>query len=171
MSETKKSKEAGETRIEDLTTRINKAEAKIATLKEEVTELSKELAALVKGQAEMDKLRMEENEEYKAAKAELEKGLNGGDGQAPDGGERGVQGGEGGAREGAERRGDGVEGVEGLLRQGRRGSIFGADLRWEQHYRPDAGAGEERGLGPCERRRRRDHRHARGGGERLQQEP
>jgi len=77
MSETKKSKEAGETRIEDLTTRIDKAEAKIATLKEEVTELSKELAALVKGQAEMDKLRMEENEEYKAAKAELEKGLNG----------------------------------------------------------------------------------------------
>merc|ERR1719409_685813 len=77
MSETKKSKEAGETRIEDLTTKIDKAEATIATLKEEVTELSRELAALVKGQAEMDKLREEENTEYKAAKAELEKGLNG----------------------------------------------------------------------------------------------
>merc|ERR1719409_1696007 len=60
MSETKKKKESGETAIEDLTTKIDKAVAQIATLKEEVTELSRELAALVKSQAEMDNLRQKE---------------------------------------------------------------------------------------------------------------
>merc|ERR1719277_475220 len=51
--------------------------AKSAQLKEEVAELQKALAKLAASQAEMDKIRQEENEVYKANKAETEKGLNG----------------------------------------------------------------------------------------------
>merc|ERR1719506_2077398 len=48
-----------------------------AQLKEEVKELQAELAALLKEQAEMDKIRAEQNAAYKDAKADLELGLSG----------------------------------------------------------------------------------------------
>merc|ERR1719356_1965012 len=46
-------------------------------LKEEVAQLQRDLAALMKTQAEMDKLRGEENEAYKSNKADMEQGLKG----------------------------------------------------------------------------------------------
>merc|ERR1719356_830601 len=46
-------------------------------LKEEVAQLQKDLAALMKTQAEMDKLRGEENAAYKSNKADMEEGLKG----------------------------------------------------------------------------------------------
>merc|ERR1719191_2404732 len=46
-------------------------------LKEEVAILSKELADLAKSQAEMDKVREEEHDEFVANKAEMEQGLEG----------------------------------------------------------------------------------------------
>merc|ERR1712146_593950 len=48
-----------------------------ARLKEEVAVLSKELADLAKSQAEMDKLREEENTAYVTNKAEMEEGIEG----------------------------------------------------------------------------------------------
>merc|ERR1719217_1992634 len=63
--------------IAKLTNSIDKAAARSASLKEEVVELEKELRALAKTQAEMDKLRAEQNGNYKVAKAELEQGLGG----------------------------------------------------------------------------------------------
>ena len=46
-------------------------------LKEEAKELHAEFAALAKEQAEMDKIRAEQNAAYKDAKADLELGLSG----------------------------------------------------------------------------------------------
>merc|ERR1711934_785930 len=45
--------------------------------KAEVAELEKSLSALAKAQAEMDKIRLEEKEEYTKAKAEMEAGIKG----------------------------------------------------------------------------------------------
>merc|ERR1719217_1290029 len=63
--------------IAKLTNSIDKAAARSASLKEEVVELEKELAAIANEQSEMDKLRAEQNANYKKAKAELEQGLGG----------------------------------------------------------------------------------------------
>merc|ERR1719272_1348803 len=60
-----------------LTSSIDQAASRSASLKEEVVELEAELAKLAKTQAEMDKLRAEQNGNYKVAKAELEAGLGG----------------------------------------------------------------------------------------------
>merc|ERR1719171_2766190 len=57
--------------------KIDEAAAKSATLKEEVKELQAELAELAKLQAEMDKVRADQNAAYKEAKADLELGLTG----------------------------------------------------------------------------------------------
>merc|ERR1719210_1480784 len=48
-----------------------------AQLKGEVAELEKGLSALAKAQAEMDKIRLEEKEEYSKAKAEMDAGIKG----------------------------------------------------------------------------------------------
>merc|ERR1719345_606268 len=63
--------------IAGLTNKIDKAASRSAALKEEVVELEAELAKLAKTQAEMDKIRGEQNAAYKVAKAELEQGLGG----------------------------------------------------------------------------------------------
>merc|ERR1719291_677008 len=51
--------------------------ARSAQLKSEVATLEKELAELAREQAQMDKLRGEENAEYKAAKADMQQGIEG----------------------------------------------------------------------------------------------
>jgi len=63
--------------IEKMTSRLDRAKAKSAQLKEEIKALDSELAALAKEQAEMDKIRREENADFTTAKADLELGLNG----------------------------------------------------------------------------------------------
>merc|ERR1719313_1854251 len=63
--------------IAKLTSKIDKAAAKSAELKEEAKELQAELAALAKSQAEMDKIRSEQNADYTVAKEELTAGLTG----------------------------------------------------------------------------------------------
>merc|ERR1719335_263054 len=63
--------------IAKLTSKIDVASARSASLKASVKELQGELAALAKLQAEMDKIRAETNADYLKAKAELEEGLAG----------------------------------------------------------------------------------------------
>merc|ERR1719407_440948 len=77
MAKTEAKKAELDDDIAKLTNSIDKAAARSASLKEEVVELEKELATLAKTQAEMDKLRAEQNGNYKVAKAELELGLGG----------------------------------------------------------------------------------------------
>jgi len=77
MTATKAKKEELTDDITALTTKIDKMTADSAKLKEEVAILSKELVDLGKSQAEMDKLREEENTAYTANRAEMEKGLEG----------------------------------------------------------------------------------------------
>merc|ERR1719362_1269276 len=60
-----------------LTTRIDRMSAESAQLKEEIASLQNGLAKLAKTQAEMDKLRREENEAFEKSKAELSKALTG----------------------------------------------------------------------------------------------
>jgi hypothetical protein len=73
--------EAKKAELEDdiakLTNNMDQAASRSASLKEEVVELEAELAKLAKTQAEMDKIRAEENGNYKVAKSELEAGLGG----------------------------------------------------------------------------------------------
>merc|ERR1719174_2705300 len=77
MGETKAKKEKLQGVVEDLTTKIAKANADIKKLAEEIATLQDELAKLAKLQAEMDKNRIEEHEEFLAVKADLEQGLEG----------------------------------------------------------------------------------------------
>merc|ERR1712012_439796 len=77
LAETKAEKSEKSDDIEKLSTRIEQMSAHSAKLKEEVADLQNELSHLAKGQAEMDRIRMEENENYKENKAEQEKGLKG----------------------------------------------------------------------------------------------
>merc|ERR1712079_538507 len=63
--------------VSKLTTKIDKAAAKSASLKGEVSELQEELAALAKQQAEMDQTRQDSHAAYVQAKADLEAGLEG----------------------------------------------------------------------------------------------
>merc|ERR1719265_1948794 len=77
MAETAAKKEKLTGTVEDLTTKIAKATATIQKLGEEIKTLQEELAKLAKLQAEMDKNRMEEREEFGAVKADLDQGLEG----------------------------------------------------------------------------------------------
>jgi len=73
--------EEKQTELEDdiakLTSKINVAAARSATLKEDVKELQAELAALARLQAEMDKIRIESHAAYVQAKSDLELGITG----------------------------------------------------------------------------------------------
>merc|ERR1719329_2135130 len=74
-TEAKKSELEGD--VETLTSKIDRAAASSAKLKEEVKELQQELAALAKTQAEMDQIRSEEHADHSQAKSDLELGLSG----------------------------------------------------------------------------------------------
>merc|ERR1740121_1847698 len=63
--------------IEKISTRIDRAAAASAQLKEEVAALQSELAKLAKTQAAMDNLRREQRAAFDAAQAELQKGITG----------------------------------------------------------------------------------------------
>merc|ERR1719468_866852 len=77
MAKTEAKKQELDDEIEKLTSKIDQNAAKSAQLKEEVKAAQESLAALAKEQAEMDKLRQEQNANYKIAKADLELGLGG----------------------------------------------------------------------------------------------
>merc|ERR1719235_3167394 len=63
--------------ISKLTSKIDIAAAKSASLKQDVKDLQAELATLAKQQAEMDAIRADEKAAYDKAKAELELGISG----------------------------------------------------------------------------------------------
>jgi len=77
LSETNTKKEEKSNEIAKLSTRIDRMAARSAQLKNEVAALQAQLAKLAKSQADMDRLRREENAAFTASKAELEKGLTG----------------------------------------------------------------------------------------------
>jgi len=77
MAKTEQKKGELEDDVAKMTSKIDTAAAKSAQLKEEVKELEAELAALTKEQAEMDKIRQEENADFVQAKSDLELGLSG----------------------------------------------------------------------------------------------
>jgi len=74
-SEAKRNKH--EATVEKLSTRIEKASAGVGKLKQQVAALQTELHDLSKSQAEMDKMRQQEQEEYVVAKKDYEDGLEG----------------------------------------------------------------------------------------------
>merc|ERR1719473_1260352 len=77
MAKTEAKKSDLEDAIAKLTAKIDKATAASAALKEEVKALQAELAELAQQQAEMDKIRADENADFLEAKADLELGLQG----------------------------------------------------------------------------------------------
>jgi len=77
LIETKAKKEYKGDKIAALATKIEAANAKSAQLKEDIAGVQTELSALMKSQAEIDKLRALEKDVFEESKAELEKGLNG----------------------------------------------------------------------------------------------
>merc|ERR1719502_979447 len=77
MAKTEEKKSELTEDIDKLTSKIDKAVALSAQLKEEVKVLQEELAALAKRQAEMDKVRADQHAAYVQAKADLELGLSG----------------------------------------------------------------------------------------------
>jgi len=77
LSETNAKKDDKDAEIAKLTTKIDQMSAKSAQLKEQVAALQASLAEIAKSQAEMDKLRQEENTAYKSNKADMEQGLEG----------------------------------------------------------------------------------------------
>merc|ERR1719284_1744672 len=77
MAKTEEKQTELEEDVAKLTTKIDKASATSAGLKDEVKVLQSELAALAKLQAEMDGIRAEEHDDFVTAKADLELGLEG----------------------------------------------------------------------------------------------
>merc|ERR1712032_118303 len=77
LAETNAKKDAKTTEIKKLSTKIDQMTSRSARLKGEVAELEKGLSALAKAQAEMDKIRLEEKEDYSKAKEEMEAGIKG----------------------------------------------------------------------------------------------
>jgi len=77
MAKTEAKKADLEEAIAKLTNKIDQNAARSAALKEEVKQAQEDLANIRKTQAEMDKIRAEEHENYKVAKSELEEGLGG----------------------------------------------------------------------------------------------
>jgi len=77
MAETEAKQTDKEDAITKLSTSIDSMTAKAAQLKEEVAVLQSELAQIATAQAEMDKLRAEENSAFVKNSAEMKKGING----------------------------------------------------------------------------------------------
>merc|ERR1719512_426061 len=77
LAETRAKKDEKTTEIKKLSTKIDSMTSRSAQLKGEVAELEKSLSALAKAQAEMDKIRLEEKEEYNKAKAAMDAGIKG----------------------------------------------------------------------------------------------
>jgi predicted nucleic acid-binding Zn-ribbon protein len=77
MAKTELKKSELDDTIAKLTAKVDKAMARSAQLKEEVTTLQAELASLAKEQAESDKIRQESRDAYVKSKADLELGLGG----------------------------------------------------------------------------------------------
>merc|ERR1719360_76721 len=77
LAETNQKKADKTSEIKKLSTKIDSMTSRAAQLKSEVAELEKSLSALAKAQAEMDKIRLEEKEEYTKAKAAMEAGIKG----------------------------------------------------------------------------------------------
>merc|ERR1719281_1415090 len=77
MAKTEAKKAELDDTIAKLSNKISRTAAHSASLKEEVVELEAELAHLAKTQSEMDKIRSEENANFRAAKADLTQGLTG----------------------------------------------------------------------------------------------
>merc|ERR1711972_664002 len=77
LAESKEKKNDKEAEISKLTTKLDQMSARSAQLKEEVAALQKSLAKLAAMQAEMDKMRTEENAAFLKNKADMEQGLEG----------------------------------------------------------------------------------------------
>jgi len=77
MAKTATKKQELEYSISKLTSKVDKAAAKSASLKDSVKTLQQELAGLAKSQAEMDSIRREQSADYKQAKSDLSLGLSG----------------------------------------------------------------------------------------------
>merc|ERR1719515_448917 len=77
MKETKAKKEEKESDLDTLGTKIDKATAKIAKLKEEIATLEAELLAIAEAQKKADEIRAEEAAAWKEAKADYESGVEG----------------------------------------------------------------------------------------------
>merc|ERR1719275_367870 len=77
LAETNAKKDEKTNEIKKLSTKIDSMTSRAAQLKAEVAELEKSLSALAKAQAEMDKIRLEEKEEYTKAKAAMDAGIKG----------------------------------------------------------------------------------------------
>jgi len=77
MAKTEEKKGELDYDISKLTSKIDKASAASAGLKSDVQRLQSELSALLKSQAEMDKVRRESRAAYAQAKTDLETGLQG----------------------------------------------------------------------------------------------
>merc|ERR1719471_1731919 len=63
--------------VSKLTAKIDQASSKVVSLTEDIKQLEAELAALMKSQSEMDKIRQEESADYQEAHADLTVGLEG----------------------------------------------------------------------------------------------
>merc|ERR1719471_2139556 len=63
--------------VAKLSAKIDQASSKSVALSEDIKQLEAELAALMKSQSEMDKIRQEENADFVTAKSDLEQGLKG----------------------------------------------------------------------------------------------
>jgi len=77
LSETNVKKADKTAEIDKMSTKIDQMSTRSAQLKGEIAALQNALTELTAAQAEMDKLRREENDAFKAAKADMEKGLSG----------------------------------------------------------------------------------------------
>jgi len=77
LAETNQKKDDKTSEIETLTAKIDQQAAQAAKLKGEIATLESELAALIRAQATMDKIRAEEKAAWEVNSAETEKGLNG----------------------------------------------------------------------------------------------
>jgi len=77
MGETLQKKEDREAELEKLDTKVESMSSGSAQLKAEVAALQKSLAELSQAQAELSALRLQEKEQYKANKPEMESGLQG----------------------------------------------------------------------------------------------
>jgi len=77
LAKTEAKKQELNSEIEALTTKIDRAAAKSASLKKQVAELNAELATLSEEQKSRENWRQDENSAYTQAKADLEQGLGG----------------------------------------------------------------------------------------------